>query len=49
MNKTYHSIFRMNQNYSMIGKNPPKGMSFSDFICTFAMSFGDVAIPVLQH
>uniref|UniRef100_UPI004028E50B hypothetical protein n=1 Tax=Prevotella sp. TaxID=59823 RepID=UPI004028E50B len=28
------------KNYSMIGKNPPKGMSFSDFICIFAMSFG---------
>ncbi len=36
----------MNQNYSMIGKNPPKGMSFSDFICTFAVSFEDFAIPV---
>ena len=28
----------------MIGKIPPKGVSFSDFICTFAMSFGDFAI-----
>ena len=27
-----------------IGKIPPKGVSFSDFICTFAMSFGDFAI-----
>ena len=31
---------------SMIGKIPPKGVSFSDFICTFAMSFGDFAILV---
>ena len=23
---------------------PPKGVSFSDFICTFAMSFGDFAM-----
>lgn len=23
---------------------PPKGESFSDFICTFAMSFGDFAM-----
>ncbi len=30
----------------MIGKIPPKGVSFSDFICTFAMSFGDFAILV---
>ena len=29
-------------NCSMIGKIPPKGVSFSDFICTFAMSFGDL-------
>jgi len=28
----------------MIGKIPPEGVSFSDFICTFAMSFGDFAI-----
>lgn len=28
----------------MIGKIPPKGVSISDFICTFAMSFGDFAI-----
>ena len=28
----------------MIGNIPPKGVSFSDFICTFAMSFGDFAI-----
>ncbi|MGYP001777857562 len=30
----------------MIGNIPPKGVSFSDFICTFAMSFGDFAILV---
>ena len=33
-------------NCSMIGNIPPKGVSFSDFICTFAMSFGDFAILV---
>ena len=27
----------MESNCSMIEKNPPKGVSFSDFICTFAM------------
>ena len=26
-------------NCSIIEKNPPKGVSFSDFICIFAMSF----------
>ena len=26
----------------MIEKNPPKGVSFSDFICTFAMSYYDL-------
>ena len=31
-------------NCSMIENIPPKGVSFSDFICTFAMSFGDFAI-----
>ena len=30
----------------MNGNIPPKGVSFSDFICTFAMSFGDFAILV---
>ena len=36
----------MSPNCSMIGNIPPKGVSFSDFICTFAMSFGDFAILV---
>ena len=28
----------------MIGKKPPKEVTFSDFICTFAMSFGVFAM-----
>ena len=28
----------------MIEKNPPKGVSFSDFICTFAMSCYDLRL-----
>ena len=35
MNKTYHSIFRMNQ------KNPPLKESFSDFICNFTVSIDE--------
>ena len=30
-------------------KNPPKGVSFSDFICTFAMSFRILFVFILQH
>ena len=39
-----HGEFPLRPNCSMIGKIPPKGVSLSDFICTFAMSFGDFAI-----
>ena len=35
MNKTYHSIFRMNK------KNTPLIESFSDFICNFAVSIDE--------
>ena len=31
---------RLKSNCAIIEKNPPKGVSFSDFIATFAMSVG---------
>jgi len=34
--------------YSMIENMPPKGVSFSDFMCTFAMSVKKVLI-FLRH
>ena len=34
----------MESNCSMIEKMPPKGVSFSDFICTFAMSCYDLCL-----
>ena len=34
----------MESNFSMIEKIPPKGVSFSDFICTFAMSCYDLRL-----
>jgi hypothetical protein len=34
----------MESNFSMIEKIPPKGVSFSDFICTFAMPCYDYRI-----
>ena len=34
----------MESNCSMIEKIPPKGVSFSDFICTFAMSCYDLRL-----
>ena len=36
-------------NCSMIENIPPKGVSFSDFICTFAMSFRVLFAFYLQH
>ena len=33
----------------IIEKIPPKGVSFSDFICTFAMSFRVLFVFYLQH
>ena len=36
-------------NCSIIEKIPPKGVSFSDFICTFAMSFRILFVFILQH
>ena len=39
----------MESNCSMIEKMPPKGVSFSDFICTFAMSVGFDTYFDLQH
>ena len=35
-------------NHSIIEKKTPKRMSFSDFICTFAMSFVEFSC-LLQH
>ena len=34
---------------SIIEKNPPKGVGFSDLICTFAMSFRILFVLILQH
>ena len=39
----------LESNYSIIGKIPPKGESFSDFIATFAMSVGFDTYFDLQH
>ena len=33
----------------MIEKKTPKGVNFSDFICTFAMSFRILFVFILQH
>ena len=33
------SLLRHKSNFSMIEKIPPKGVSFSDLICIFAMSY----------
>ena len=33
---------RLESNYSIVENIPPEGMSFSDFICTFAMSCYDL-------
>ena len=32
----------------MIGKIPPKGVSFSDFICTFAVSVSAMLVSMRQ-
>ena len=37
----------MESNCSMIEKMPPKGVSFSDFICTFAMSCYDLCLLLI--
>ncbi len=36
-------------NCSMIENIPPKGVSFSDLICIFAMSYQSFACLFLQH
>ena len=36
-------------NCFIIEKIPPKGVSFSDFICTYAMSFRILYVFILQH
>ena len=38
----------MESNCSMIEKIPPKGVSFSDFICTFAMLLDRAVSQTLQ-
>ncbi len=44
-----HNLSKRASNCFIIEKIPPKGVSFSDFICTFAMSFRILFVFILQH
>ena len=44
-----HSIFLMNRIAPLFENMHPKGVSFSDFIAIFAMSYQSFACLDLQH